>query len=128
MNLVSRVPIYVADNESTQLVGHYVPVLPSLVIIYSIQMHGPVIRSVCTPSNVMRDYVDDSIWQSHTLDHTHLRLHLYIDENEVCNPMGNRKKVHKVCAFYYSVGNVELKYRSQLRNIHLACLLNFKYV
>lgn len=76
----------------------------------------------------MRDYTDGLIWQSHALGHNHLRLHLYTDEFEVCNPIGSRKNVHKVCAFYYSVGNVELKYRSQLKNIHLACLLKYKCV
>jgi len=68
------------------------------------------------------------MWQLHFLDHTHLHLHLYTDEFEVCNRIGSRKKVHKVCAFYCSCGNVELKYRSQPRNIHLPFLLKFKYI
>ena len=128
MNLVEPVPIYVADHERSVLFGHYVPVLPCLT---NYLQHSDVWASIHKSSitgTKMRDYTDGLIWQSHALGHNHLRLHLYTDEFEVCNPIGSRKNVHKVCAFYYSVGNVELKYRSQLKNIHLACLLKYKCV
>ena len=57
-NLVSPVPIYVADNENTQLVGHYVPVLPSLVHYLQHSDVWASYQKCDAPGNVMRDYVD----------------------------------------------------------------------
>jgi len=44
-----------------------------------------------------------------------LKLHLYVDDLEVCNPLGN---IYKLTCFYFLLGNVETKYWSCLRNIH----------
>lgn len=40
--------------------------------------------------------------------------------NEVVNPL---KSIHKVAAFYFTIGNLEPKYKSQLRQIHLCPLI-----
>jgi len=43
-------------------------------------------------------------------------------------PLGSRKGEHKVCAFYFLVGNLETKYWSLLSNIHLSMLCKYKHV
>jgi len=58
----------------------------------------------------------------------YVRIHLYSDEFELCNPLGSRKGEHKVCAFYFLVGNLATKYWSVLSNIHLAMLCKYKHV
>jgi hypothetical protein len=139
LKLTEPVPVFIEHLDSDGdlpkgsiqdkvLVGHYVPILTSLS---NYLKHSDVWASCQRPRNdgsspVMRDYDDGLVWQLSGLAHDHLRIHLYSDEFEVCNPIGSRKGTHKVCAFYYTVGNVNIKYRSQLKNIHLAMLLKYK--
>ena len=56
-----------------------------------------------------------------------IRIHLYSDELELCNPLGNKRN-NKLSAFYFLVGNLETKYWSSLTNIHLALLCNYDIV
>ena len=46
----------------------------------------------------------------------------YIDEFEPCNPIGSRRKIHKLTGVYYSIAGLPPKYRSQLKTIFLYCL------
>ena len=48
-----------------------------------------------------------------------LRLHLYCDEVEICNPLGANRTTYKLTCFYFLVGNIQTKFWSNLRNIHL---------
>ena len=57
-----------------------------------------------------------------------LRLHLYEDEFEIVNPLGSKRTKYKLCAFYYTIGNLSGKYRSQLKHIHLALLARYSHV
>ena len=57
-----------------------------------------------------------------------MRIHLYCDEFEVCNPIGPKKGKHKLTAFYYTVGNFHPKFRSQIRWIFLAILVKHQYL
>lgn len=51
-----------------------------------------------------------------------IALGLYIDDFEVCNPLGTSKKKHKICAVYWVLANLPLLYRSSLTSINLALL------
>lgn len=51
-----------------------------------------------------------------------IALGLYIDDFEVCNPLGTSKKKHKVCGIYWVLSNIPLKFRSTLSSIYLAIL------
>jgi hypothetical protein len=129
LNFIEPVPIYINDESVRVLVGHYVPILHN---ISQYLEHRDVWASfqqqyICKDS-VLQDYTDGCVREESELPSSHIRLHLYTDEFETCNPLGSRKGVHKLCAFYFTVGNVDVKYRSQLKNIHLARLLNYKHV
>ena len=50
-----------------------------------------------------------------------LRLHLFCDEVEVCNPIGSSKGLHKLVCVYI-LGNIETRYWSMLSNIHVAAV------
>jgi hypothetical protein len=56
-------------------------------------------------------------------DHTALQIILYYDELEVCNPLGSRRKKHKLGAFYFNIGNISPKYRSTIGSIKLLALV-----
>lgn len=49
-----------------------------------------------------------------------ITLGLYIDDFEVCNPLGTSRKIHKITAVYWVVLNLPAKYRSSLHSIQLA--------
>ena len=89
----------------------------------------------------MRDYCDGELYKSCELfqnDPHALQLFLYYDDVEVCNPLGSAATVHKLgitnCTrkndyndyflglFYYTLGNIEPRYRANLDTIQLVCI------
>lgn len=48
-----------------------------------------------------------------------ISLGLYIDDFELCNPLGTSRKKHKLCAIYWVIANLPVKYRSS-SSIYLA--------
>lgn len=48
-----------------------------------------------------------------------LQIQLSIDDFEICNPLGSKKGVHKICGLYFVINNMPAKFNSKLRNIHL---------
>lgn len=53
---------------------------------------------------------------------TSISVGLYIDDFEVCNPLGTSRKIHKITAVYWVVLNLPAKFRSSLPLIQLAAL------
>ncbi len=51
-----------------------------------------------------------------------IALNLYVDEFEVCNPLGTSRKKHKITAVYWVLANVPPLLRSSLTSIFLAIL------
>lgn len=51
-----------------------------------------------------------------------ISLGLYIDDFEVCNPLGTSRKLHKITAVYWVVLNLPARFRSSLTSIQLALL------
>lgn len=49
---------------------------------------------------------------------------LYVDDFEICNPLGTSRKKHKICALYWILGNLPHGCHSLLSSIHLAALIN----
>lgn len=47
---------------------------------------------------------------------------LYIDDFEICNPLGTSRKKHKVCGIYWVLANLPKRYKSSLSSIYLALL------
>lgn len=52
----------------------------------------------------------------------HISLGLYIDDFELCNPLGTSRKIHKITAVFWVILNLPSKFRSTLHSIHLALL------
>lgn len=51
-----------------------------------------------------------------------LALQLYLDDVEVCNPLGPNRKTHKICPFYFSILNLPPNVNSNLKSIHVVLL------
>jgi hypothetical protein len=122
--------VRVADVEHDMLQYHYVPILDTL----KNYLEQPDVWASCqqpkVQSRVLHSFTDGSILSNHEcMQHADfIRIHLYSDELEICNPIASRKTVHKLSVFYFLVGNIETKHWSKLSNIHLALLCKFKNV
>lgn len=53
-----------------------------------------------------------------------IAIGLYVDDFEICNPLGTSRKKYKACAVYWVIANLPIKYRSSLQSIYLAVLCN----
>lgn len=52
-----------------------------------------------------------------------ISLILYIDEFEICNPLGTSRRKHKICGVYWILGNLAPGCNSALSSIYLAALI-----
>lgn len=81
--------------------------------------------------SVMEDFCDGVLFKSDDFfkeNPSAIRIHMYSDEFEVCNPIGAKKGKHKIVAFYYTIGNFHPKWRSQTRWIFLAILVKQQFL
>lgn len=108
-------------------VFHYVPLIRSLEqflshprILSLVQM-GP---QRCK-EGFFYDIVDGAILKSHPLfsqQPNALQIVLYTDEIEICNPIGSFASKNKLLTVYYTLGNINPKYRSKLASIRLLAI------
>ena len=63
--------------------------------------------------DLLEDFTDGNIFQTPPFlgDPSILRIHQYTDEFEEVNPLGAKKAIHKVTAFYFTIGNLEQQYK-----------------
>lgn len=74
---------------------------------------------------VYKSFQDSSYFQQSSLctkKDKEISLALYIDEFEVCNPLGTSRKIHKIVGVYWIVLNLPAKFRAGLTSIQLAAL------
>lgn len=73
--------------------------------------------------------MDGSLFKTHQLfsvKPTALQLILYSDEIEICTPLGPHASVNKLLMFYYTLGNINPKFRSKLAAIRLLAIAKAK--
>ena len=122
-----------AEPEDT---CQYIPILQVLERVIRLKgVYDSIKRKqmvdIIKNADLLTSYADGSACKEHAVfgvDQNALRLHMYIDEFEVCNPIGSHRLNHKLCAFYFFVGNLEEQYHSQLKFIHLCLLVKEKTV
>ena len=56
-----------------------------------------------------------------------VRLNLYLDEFEVCNLSGFKRDKQKVLGVHYLIGNLDCKYWSEVKHIHLCILVRYQH-
>lgn len=64
-------------------------------------------------------YSQNDFWSQEEL---RISLTLYIDDFEVCNPLGTSRKKHKLCGVYWILSNLAPGFHSALHSIYLAVL------
>ena len=78
-----------------------------------------------TLSGQFKSFQDGKYYKDNKLlgqQNTCISLALYIDDFEVCNPLGTSRKIHKITAVYWVVLNLPPRFRSTLTSIQLALL------
>ena len=102
----------------------YVPILKSIEQLLSNSRIFNLVTSApkqCK-EGVLYDVSDGSCYRNNPFFQAHpnaLQLILYHDEVEVCNPLGSHIGKHKIDLFYYTLANINPKYRSKLCCIRL---------
>lgn len=51
-----------------------------------------------------------------------LLIELYYDDFEVANPLGSKKTLYKIGAFYFTIKNLPNRFNSNTANVHLVAL------
>lgn len=104
----------------------YVPVLPSL---QQVLKNEDILKYVLTkhPNTSQLSSFQDGTYfklnEFHDNEEFHsISLILYIDDFEICNPLGTSRKKHKGTAVYWVLADVPCELRSQLTAINLAIL------
>lgn len=49
-------------------------------------------------------------------------IQVFQDEFEVCNPLGSKVSLQKLCGFYFTINNLPIHMNASLNNIHLLAL------
>ena len=106
----------------------YIPILESIEKFLS---NSRIYTLVTNAQNQCKDGVlydirDGTCFKSNSIFQLHtnaLQLLLYHDEVEVCNPLGSHIGKHKLDLYYYTLANIDPKYRSKLCAIRLAAIV-----
>lgn len=105
----------------------YVPILPSLVQVLSKSFQENTFEGENKSENDFKyqTFRDGSHYKKNeffSVEENRVSLILYIDDFEVCNPLGTCRKKPKVTAVYWVLGNIPVQLRSTLTSIYLAIL------
>lgn len=122
-------PIEYLLSAKEQRSFHYVPIMKSLhEVLKKKEIQDLLTHSRETDSSSETQYKsfhDGTNFKNNTLlseNNPAISLILYVDDFEVCNPLGTSRKKHKITAVYWVLANVPPLLRSSLTSIYLAIL------
>ncbi|OON91157.1 MAG: hypothetical protein ATN32_02455 [Candidatus Epulonipiscium fishelsonii] len=109
----------------------YISILQSLQQILSCQFFLDKAINLKSPHHIQTDkiqyksFYDGSNYKEnlHFSKECAISLVLYVDDFEICNPLGTSRKKHKICGVYWALGNLPASCHSSLSNIYLAALI-----
>ncbi len=124
-NVVEPVEYILDPNENKSF--QYVPILESLKQI----LNNEDIREkfltddghTSIPAQY-RSFRDSAIYRGSDFysEEQRICIFLYVDDFEVCNPLGTSRRKHKITAVYWILGNIQSCFRSTLTSVYLALL------
>lgn len=128
-NVVNPVE-YILDPK-TNTTFQYIPILPFLQQLLS---NCDILESVIHTHKTQESTLDvvhyksirDGIYFKEnsffTGEDLKISVSLYVDDFEVCNPLGTSRKTHKLCGVYWILNNLPPGSHSALSSIYLALL------
>lgn len=115
---------------------YYIPILDTLQMQLNsnrffkmVMGDNNQLRHDGSEETLYEDFSDGSIIKRHpifSIDKEALRILVYYDDINVINHMTN--KVHKLGLFYYQLANIDQKYRSKTKSIHLFAICKNEYI
>ena len=123
---------YVLDQKNRRFF-QYVPILKSLQQLLNCEtiLNKAVnlkekYQQRESDKQVYRYFWDGLLFKRHSIlsKECSISLILYVDDFEICNPLGTSRRRHKICALYWILGNLPPGCHSSLSSIHLAALIN----
>ncbi|XP_030596339.1 uncharacterized protein LOC115787699 [Archocentrus centrarchus] len=122
---------YLLDNKKATF--QYVPILKLLQQILNCQA---ILDKVISNHRGKREFIVDSSYEFKSpedgkyliengllnADEIRISIRLYVDEFEICNPLGTSRKKQKLCGVYWVLGNLPPGSHSALSSIYLAVL------
>lgn len=96
--LIEAKTVFLGINENTGKPESYQYVPLHLTIKHYVEHEDvweSINRTLCKIPDVLQSYTDGTAFQQHNFFSTHpdaLRIHLYVDDLELCNPLGSAKK------------------------------------
>lgn len=106
----------------------YVPLLDNLqTILRKNDFFSQNAADGSKPEDLLADVVDGDIYSSHKFfpgnrPANRIMLQFYLDEFEICNPIGSKRGIHKLTAVYFAVLNASPQKCTKVSNIHLAIM------
>lgn len=114
----------VEHGESFQ----YISILKTLqILMQNEEVFAQIMNSHESGDRALRDLCDGTKFAEHELfkeNQNTLQIILYYDDFTVVNPIGYKASEYKFGAFYFTLGNIEPRYRSKLHVIQLVTLAN----
>ena len=114
-------------NDTVQ----YVPILETLKLLLS---HEDVLGKVKSHDNVhnkLNNFSDGNAAKQNKLFSVNseaVQIVLYRDDFGIVNALGNKVSKYKLSGFYFVIGNLPLKYKCRLKDIHLVLLSPAEFV
>ena len=118
----------VLPNKKNHIV--YISLLKQLERMFNMpDLYAEIHRDKESQPGVYRSYEDGSRFAKNPLFIEHpkaLQLHVYLDEVQICNPIGSYS--HKLVFMYFTLGNLDLRYRSNHKSINLLAIFPHELV
>lgn len=126
----NKIGCEIPDHKLTQTVYQYVPIISTIQSLFN---NDEFLKSyfefnenkkhVCNDESY-EDFCCASIFKENDVfTPTTLLIQLGIDEFEPCNALKSKSGLHKMCAIYFEIRNIDPKLKSKLNNIHLVGLV-----
>lgn len=90
-------------------------------VLRNLLYHEDIRTSIKTHLNNKRrsnntDKLYDLVYKLSSQDKIDIPIILYLDEFEPCNPIGSRRKIHKLTAIYFTIGSLPIQLRTLLKS------------
>lgn len=135
LSLGCRTELRIRENKRKEVIVSdtfmYVPIIKTLEKIVSSPTY---LKYFCKPVDCnptrIESFLDTISFRNNPLYSKHpnsLQIQLFYDDFETVNPLGSKRGVHKLGAFYFTLKNLPDFINSQLNSIHLLALFYTEY-
>lgn len=121
-------------SEPNKYTFHYIPVTQVLEVLLESKDVGALLlrqQEGLYGTDVLLDVCDGTAIRKNSFFSSEpgvIPLHFYVDEFEVCNPIGAKRGKYKMTAVYFTIGSLPLVFRSLQQSIYLCLLVRHPFL